>query len=120
MVKEPQPNQDYYGEKVSTDETTIMGKALASLVQEINYESFTTYPTGFYKQITLTQKDLEKLKSIVEECTDKSWNHIQEENTAFYNQFGDSIEESYAANNSYVVLPSENLKYSDLGQKIKC
>ena len=84
VIKEPLPNQEYYGFKVSTDETIIMGKTLANLVEEINYESFATYPTGFYKQVILSQTELEKLKTIVEKCTGTSWNQIQEEKNEFF------------------------------------
>ena len=119
VIKEPQPNQDYYGVKESTDETIIMGKALANLVQEINYESFATYPTGFYKQVILSSEELEKLKSIVEECIGKSWNQIREEEIAFFEQFGDGVDESIQASNSYIVLPSEHLKYSDFKLKMQ-
>ena len=113
VIKEPLPNQDYYEFKVSTDETIIMGKTLANLVEEINYESFATYPTGFYKQVILSQTELEELKTIVEKCTGTSWNQTQEEKNEFFEQFGDSAEESYQASQAYILLPSEHLKYSD-------
>ena len=119
VIKEPKPDQDYYGVKESTDEKIIMGNALASLVQEITYESFATYPTGFYKAVILNQEELDLLKSIVEDCTGKSWNQIREEETAFFEQFGDGVEESIQAGNSYIVLPSDNLEYSDFKLKMQ-
>lgn len=119
VVKEPQPNQKYYGEKVSTNKTNIMGKALANLVDEIENGGFATYPVGFYKRVKVTSDKLEKLKSVVEECTGKSWNQIEQENTAFYEQFEDDEEGYYAANSSHMVLPSQDLKYSDFKLRMK-
>ncbi len=69
-LREPQPGWSYYGETVTQDDALIMEGTLANLIQEVGRNSFATYPIGFYKEVNLTDGELEQVKAILECCTD--------------------------------------------------
>ena len=66
---EPQKGQADYGYKTSTDEADIMKSTLGALVQEYMRGSYTTYPIGFYKSVTLNEKEEQQIGEIVRETT---------------------------------------------------
>ena len=113
MVSEPEPGEEYYGMKESTDTNVIMANTLADLVQEIDRNSFATSPTGFYKEVNVSDSEVEELKNIVEKCTEKEWDTLQKEATQHFAQYElDNMEGAMAADLSYLVYPAESLTYS--------
>ena len=60
--EEPQPGQEYYGRTITKDETLIMEKTLANLMQDLYHGSFATYPLGFYKKVTLVDEENKQVK----------------------------------------------------------
>lgn len=71
-LEEPAPGQSYYGETVTKDEVQIMKGTLENLAQEAGYNSFATYPMGFYKGVNLTDQELEQTRAILERCIRES------------------------------------------------
>lgn len=62
-------NETIYGWKYSTNETIIMQSSLEQLLFELSLNQFVTYPFGFYKEIILSDSDLNKVYEILEEIT---------------------------------------------------
>ena len=69
ILTEPQKGQADYGYKASSDEADIMKFTLGALVQEYMRGSYTTYPIGFYKSVTLNEKEEQQIGEIVRETT---------------------------------------------------
>ena len=69
ILTEPQKGQADYGYKASSDEADIMKFTLGALVQEYMRGSYTTYPIGFYKSVTLNEKEERQIREIVRETT---------------------------------------------------
>ena len=63
-LQAPVPGQSDYGTAVTTDETLIMEGTLAGLVEDIYYNSWVTYPLGFYKAVTLTDREMEQAEAM--------------------------------------------------------
>lgn len=78
-LREPQPGQSYYGETVTRDDALTMEGTLAHLIQEVGRNSFATYPIGFYKEVNLTNGEIEQVKAILERCTGRSFEILDEE-----------------------------------------
>lgn len=70
IEKRPEKGQESYGSRMSDDKTVIMKSTLASLEREYATGSYTTYPIGFYKSVTLNEKDEARIGEILEETTD--------------------------------------------------
>ncbi len=65
--EEPQPGQESYGYRQSEDPDIIMRSTLGQLTEEYVRENYTTYPIGFYKNVTLNEKDDARIGQILEE-----------------------------------------------------
>ncbi len=65
----PEPGQEEYGTKPSDDPDLIMKSTLGNLMEEYVRESYTTYPIGFYKSVTLNQEDDQRIGEILKETT---------------------------------------------------
>ena len=79
ILTEPQKGQADYGYKASSDEADIMKFTLGALVQEYIRGSYTTYPIGFYKSVTLNEKEERQIREIVRETTGISGQEEAEE-----------------------------------------
>lgn len=120
IIKAPEPGEEFYGLRMTTDEQIIMGKTLAELTNEINWNSFATYPVGFYKQVILSDSEIEKLKEILEECSGKDWDQLMQEQTEhFADCDSDNWEEVQAVNASYLVEPVQDLSYEQFVAEMK-
>ncbi len=69
IMSEPKKGQENYGYKESDDKDVIMRTTLGELLEEYNRESYTTYPIGFYKSVTLNEKEDKQMAGIIEEAT---------------------------------------------------
>lgn len=78
-LREPQPGWSYYGLTVTQDTALIMEGTLANLIQEVGRNSFATYPIGFYKEVNLTDGEIEQVKAILERCTGRSFEMLDDE-----------------------------------------
>lgn len=71
-IEKPQPGLEgtgAYGTINRDDPELIMPAALSSLFGEFSGNRYTTYPLGFYKPVTLGDKDQEKMAGILETLT---------------------------------------------------
>lgn len=69
MINKPEPNQESYGFTFSSDERLIMETALQVLIGEYNANRYVTYPIGFYKEVTLSEKKQAKMLEIIREIS---------------------------------------------------
>ena len=106
--EEPQPGQESYGHRQSKDPDIIMRSTLGQLTEEYVRENYTTYPIGFYKSVTLNEKDDARIGEILEETAGIAGRESAEQ----------IIEEWYAARNepglageSLKVKPADGMTY---------
>ncbi len=69
IAEKPKKGQKEYGLKLSDDENLIMEATLGSLIEEYSRESYRTYPIGFYKNVTLNEKEDKRIGEIIKETT---------------------------------------------------
>lgn len=69
IVEKPKKGQEEYGFKPSDDKNLIMEATLGSLLEEYNAEHYKTYPIGFYKNVTLNEKEDKRIGEIIKETT---------------------------------------------------
>lgn len=113
-LQAPVPGQSYYGTAVTKDETLIMEGTLANLVGDVYGNSWATYPLGFYKGVTLNDREKEQAEAILERCTGKSFEVLLEEMIGHFEQYDEnSAEEMDAAQTSYKVSVKEGFTYAD-------
>lgn len=89
-VKKPIQGEESYGWKYSEDESVIMKSALERILFELSYNSFGTYPIGFYKQVTLNEKEQKDIYSALENIAGMDSNQIQQA----VNEYGSSMDSS--------------------------
>jgi len=119
-LQEPEPGQDYYGTTKTEDQTLIMEGTLAQLVEDVYYNSFATYPIGFYKGVTLTDSETAQAEEILERCTGKSFAALEEEREAHYGKYDQSnIEEVMEAQANYKVSIREGLTYAEFEEAME-
>lgn len=87
ISQKPEPGQEGYGNLKSSDPELIMESTLGQLTEEYWRESYTTYPIGFYKNVTLNEADDRRIAEILGEAAGI---HNREE-------AGKTVEEWYAA-----------------------
>lgn len=113
-LQAPVPGQSYYGTVMTKDETLIMEGTLANLVGDINHNSWATYPLGFYKRVTLTDRETEQAEAILERCTGKPFEVLLEEMAGHFGQYDQSsAEEMDAAQSKYKVPVKEGFTYAE-------
>lgn len=69
MEEEPKIGQEEYGYKQSGDKDVIMRMTLGQLLEEYYRENYSAYPIGFYKSVTLNEREEEEIGKIIEEAT---------------------------------------------------
>lgn len=116
----PVPGQESYGSTSSHEEGAVMEKTLAGLVMETYRNSYATYPMGFYRGVTLNEKELSEMASIIEECTGKSWDEILEDmENHFAKQDQTTMEGALQAQISYSVAPKASLSYEEFCENME-
>ena len=69
IMDAPVKGQEEYGYHTSTDREVIMESTLGALAEEYCRENYATYPIGFYKNVTLNKKEINRIEEILEETT---------------------------------------------------
>lgn len=69
IIEKPKKGQEDYGYKKSDDKNVIMRTTLGELLEEYIRESYPTYPIGFYKSVTLNEKEDKQIEEIIKETT---------------------------------------------------
>ena len=70
IAKEPKPGRASYGYQASRDPEIIMSRTLGKLTEEYFRGNYTTYPIGFYKNVTLDKEDDHRIKEILKEAAE--------------------------------------------------
>lgn len=86
-IKEPQPEQGYYGVKISNDEAAIMERTITNLMEETYRNLYPTYPFMFYKQVILDDKELQQMIDIIERAAGKSFETLEEEYNKYFAEY---------------------------------
>lgn len=113
MNAAPEKGQESYGYKASDDENIIMETTLGILVQEYGADRFVTYPIGFYKRVTLNEKEEQRIEEILQETTGIS---SRDEANRFLKEWYESQRSAAGAGQSAmirtpVVKPAAGLSY---------
>lgn len=99
VLYKPQPGETNYGIAYSDDETVIMNGTLKDLVQEFARDgSFTTYPVGFYKEVTLSEEEKDEIAA----CISKLSGMSRAEWEAAYDAYMEGCSVSLDENGRYV------------------
>lgn len=119
-VDKPLPDQESYGNTTSHEPSAVMEKILAGLVMETERNSYATYPMGFYKEVTLNQRELDEVIGIIEECTGKSWEELMKETEEHFSQYDQTtIEGAMAAQGEYSIFAKESLSYDEFCENME-
>ncbi len=121
IARKPEPGQEEYGYKSSHDPELIMKSVLGELTEEYYRESYTTYPIGFYKNVTLNEEDDRRIAGILKEAAGidgreaagqmvEDWYALQQE-TGTLGAAGEEIHRE-----PLKVDPAEGLTYERFGE----
>ncbi len=119
-MERPLPDQENYGQTSSHEPSAVMEKILANLMLETNRNSYATYPMGFYKEVTLNQRELDEVIQILEDCSGKSWEELTEDMEAHFHKYDQSsMEGAMAAQTGYSVPARESLSYEEFNRNME-
>lgn len=76
-LKKPEPNQESYGIAPTKDKEQIQAQTYGNLLTEYSFESFTTYPFGFSKDVRLSDSEQDQVRKILENASGKSIDELQ-------------------------------------------
>jgi len=92
---EPQPGQESYGMRITDDENSVMGGALSALFNEFKYNSYATYPVGFYRQVKLNAEEQRQVAEILSAFSGESVDRLLK-TAEYFGMDGESEGVSYA------------------------
>lgn len=115
-IRRPEPGGDAYGYTYSDDEKVIMDSTLKDLICDLESERpFTTYPVGFYKEVTLSEGEREqiaahisKLCGMSQEEWEKAYAEYEEGYSVEYDESGRGTVEEKA---SWPIVTSPEMTY---------
>lgn len=114
VMKKPEPGQASYGVHLSEDKDIIMRTTLGSLVEEYCYESYATYPIGFYKNVTLDKKDTQRVEQIIEKATGLVPEQIEDMVSAWYDSQNERMQSGQMMEvTGFEVTPVNGLTYEE-------
>lgn len=114
QLKEPQPGQEYYGLARSENEKDIIERTLADLYEETSRNSYATYPMGFYKGVTLSERELEQVQKLIEECSESTFQDLSASVEEHYSKFDSETPESAMQAQAEFRIPADqNMSYED-------
>lgn len=77
-IRQPSPNDSYYGSVVKEVPEVLMPAAVESLISEYLAGSYTAYPFMFIKVVRLKESDTVQIAEIIEELTDISRSELNQ------------------------------------------
>lgn len=98
LLEKPKPNEKGYGMISSSDKNVIMNGTLKDLLGEYEWESFATYPIGFYKEVVLSDSETEQLEKCIDELTGMSRKEWKGQIQEYY----DNVSSGLGENGEYV------------------
>jgi ABC-2 type transport system permease protein len=69
IINKPVAGQQDYGYAPSEDVTVIMNSTIMLLAREYQYNTYATYPIGFYKEVTLSKAKQEEIGDVLSAVT---------------------------------------------------
>lgn len=119
--RKPEPGQESYGHLKSSDPELIMECTLGRLTEEYWRESYTTYPIGFYKNVTLNEEEDRRMAEILKEATgirsrDEAGQTVEEWYAAQQEDEGSVREGGPVYLDPLKVEPAEGLDYERFGE----
>lgn len=79
MIRKPEKTDTDYGMIQTKDEQRIQAQTYGTLYTEFQSESYGTYPLGFYKGVTLSDKEQQEIQQILERASGKSLTELEQE-----------------------------------------
>lgn len=121
VKRKPEPGQESYGSMRSKDPELIMESTLGNLTEEYWRESYTTYPIGFYKRVTLNKGDDQRIAEILYEAAGiRSREEAEKTVEEWYTAQQEGKDPARKAGEIYLeplkVKPAEGLDYGRFGQ----
>lgn len=103
LLKEPTATDDFYGIKYVEDPELIMRGATDKLLSEYNRNIYATYPLGYYKAVSLGEREQKRVAEILCEITGLSEEQLSD------------IPEGYfpTVNGSIIHIPEEGMESID-------
>lgn len=86
IPQKPEPNQESYGMKKSSDPKKIMESSLKNLVDEAIQGEYKTYPIGFVKNVRLNEGDQKRIEEIVRETAGMSIKELEKQSEDYYKE----------------------------------
>lgn len=125
IARKPEPGQEEYGYKSSHDPELIMKSVLGELTEEYCRGNYTTYPIGFYKNVTLNEEEDRRIAGILKEAAGiggkeaagqvmKDWYAKQQQTGALGAAGDETVEKLYRE--PLKVDPAEGLTYERFGE----
>ncbi len=114
IMAEPKKGQAEYGYKQSDDQDVIMRMTLGHLLEEYSWRSYTTYPVGFYKSVTLSEEEEAQIGEIIEETTGLSGtDQVEKKISAWYGaQTGGGEDDPAAMAKPMEIEPAAGLDFA--------
>lgn len=119
IMEKPREGQEDYGWRASDDKELIMESTLGMLAEEYAEGSYITYPIGFYKQVTLNDRDDQKISAILKETT--GLDGKEEVETAIEDWYAahpvtEVTDGVYMETEALKLTPAEGLNYERFGK----
>ena len=106
IKNEPMPGQESYGLQISQDPELIMRSTLKLLTEEYFQGNYTTYPVGFYKNVTLNEEENRRIGEILEATA----------GIGSREEAGRMVEAWYGADSEICLEPAEGLTYDQFNR----
>lgn len=108
-VSAPKPGQEDYGSMVKEVPEVLMPAAATSLVREYLTGTYVAYPTGFYKEVKLSEKKTAEMAEIIAEITGLTPEELEKYRTVN----ADAREVEPDGNGSYYAVAHEPLDWPE-------
>lgn len=124
MISKPEPGQRRYGTILSDDPKVQMRCALKELFYSYTNNYYVTYPLGFYKRVTLSGEEQERVKEVLELMTGEPIEKLEAELEAYEQETLERLktpgmEDTIADMEPFVVEPDEDITYETFLEKMK-
>ncbi len=106
IISEPKPGMGDYGWTKSSDERVIMDETIKVFAREYAFNKYSTYPIGFYKEVTLNKAKQSQMGDILAEVT--GWEKA-ELNSYLYKYYKEVMIDGDLMDKNSLTITSEDL-----------